>query len=164
MSGRSRRRSRRVLPVVVLLTAVLLVGAAVLPAASYSTGDVDRGAGVDVVNDQEASLSLDTAANVSVGTVDQLVVVTNGFESTATVSVSLTSASPANASLVVGGASVGDAYSTDLGPGASLTVDVDVPDDDSLDGSEIVFDAAAETGDIDATASGRRVPIEGTAT
>lgn len=164
MSGRSRRRSRRVLPAAILLAVVMLAGAAVLPAASYSTGDVSRGAAVDVVDDPAASLSLDAAANVSVGSVDQLVVITNGFDSTATVSITLTSASPANASLVVGGASVGDSHSTDLSPGASLTVDVDVPDDGTLDGSDIVFDTTADTGDIDASAPGRTVPIEGSST
>lgn len=164
MSGRSRHRSRRVLPVVVLLAAVLLTGATVLPAASYSTSDVSRGAAVGVVDDPAASLSLDTAANVSVGTVDRLVVITNGFDSTATVSITLTSMSPENASLVVGGASVGDSYSTDLSTGSSLTVDVDVPDDSALDGSEIVFEVTADTKDIDATVPGRSVPIEGNST
>jgi len=159
--SRRRRRSRRVLPFAVLLAAVLLAGAAVLPAASYSTSDVSRGAAVGVVDDPEATLSLETASNVTVGAVEQLVVVTNGFGATATVAVALTGASPANATLVVEGASVGDSYSTELGPGASLTVDVDVPDDGTLDGAEIVFDTTADTGGVDATAPGRRVPIEG---
>lgn len=164
MSGRSRHRSRRVLRVAVLLAVVLLIGATVLPAASYSTSDVSRGAAVGVVDDPAASLSLDTAENVSVGTVNRLVVITNGFDSMATVSITLTNASPENASLVVGGASVGDSYSTDLTTGASLTVDVDVPDDGTLEGSDIIFDTTGDTGDIDASAPGRSVPIEGNST
>lgn len=158
--GRSRRRSRRVLPALVLLLGVLLAGATLLPAASYSTGDVGRGATVGVTDDPQAILALDTAAGVRINHTDQLVVVTNDLEGAATVTVTLSDDSATKADLAVDGALVGDEYTVDLNRTESVAIDVDIPNDDSYVGDDIVFDVSADGVDIDATASNRTATIE----
>lgn len=159
-SGRSRRRSRRVLPTVVLLLGVLLTVGTLLPAASYSTGDAGRDATVGVTDDPQAMLGLDTASSVRTGHVDPLVNVTNDFESTATVTVTLNDDSATKVDLVVDGANVGDEYTIDLNRSETVAIDVDVPDDDSYVNDNVVFDVSADGTDIDAVASNRTTTIE----
>lgn len=162
--GRSRTRTVRVLPIAVLLVAVLLVGATVLPAASYSTGDVGRGASLGVADDPQAILGLDTASGVRIDHTDQLVVVTNNLDSAATVTVTLDDDSATKADLVVDGVNVGNEYTTDLNRSESSTIDVYVGNDTSYVGESIVFDASADGTDIDAVATNRSAAIEDSTT
>lgn len=157
---RSRTRTVRVLPLAVLVVAVLLVGATVLPAASYSTGAVDRGASIGVTDDPQAILGLDTASGVRIGHTDQLVVVTNNLDSAATVTVTLSDDSATKADLVVDGVNVGDEYTADLNQSESSTVDVSVGNDTSYVGESIVFDASADGTTTDAVAPNRSATIE----
>lgn len=158
---RSRTRSRRVLPLLVVFLGVILIGGTLLPAASYSTGAVDRGTSVGVADDPTALLALDTAAGVRIGQTDQLVVVTNNLGSAATVTLTLGDDSATKADLVVDGATVGDSYTVDLAQAGSVTIDVAIPADDSYVGDDIVFDVSADSSDVDAVVTDRRVPIEG---
>lgn len=157
---RSRTRSRRVLPMLVVILGVVLLGGTLLPAASYSTGTVDRGASVGVTDDPMALLALDTAAGVTIGQTDQLVVVTNNLESAATVTLTLDDDSATKADLVVDGTTVGDAYTVDLARSASVAIDVAIPADASSVGDDIVFDVSADSSDVDAVVTNRRAPIE----
>lgn len=157
---RSRERSRRVLPVVVVVLAVVLAGATLLPASSYSTGDADRGATVGVTEDSQAILALDTSTGVRIGNTDRLVDVTNNLPSTATVTVTLSNDAATMADLVVDGVVVGDEYSLELDSTASVSIDVQIPDDQSYVGEQIVFDTSADSVDIDAVAANRSAPIE----
>ncbi|MFC7208931.1 hypothetical protein ACFQL3_01590 [Natronoarchaeum sp. GCM10025321] len=161
-SGRSRARSRRVLPATVLLLVVLLLGATLLPAASYSTADVDRGATLGITDDPQALIALDTATGVRIGHTDQLVVVTNNLQNTATMTVTLNDASATKADLVVDGISVGDEYTVDLDATESVAVDVAIPDDDTYVDEKIVFDTSADSVGIDAVATNRSATIEDT--
>jgi hypothetical protein len=162
--GRSRTRTVRILPLAALLVAVLLVGATVLPAASYSTGDVGRGASVGVTDDPQAILGLDTASGVRIGHTDQLVVVTNNLDGAATVTVTLSDDSATKADLVVDGSNVGDEYTADLNRLESSTVDVSVGNDTTYVGESIVFDVSADGTDIDALATNRSASIEDSTT
>lgn len=148
------------LPVVVVVLAVVLAGATLLPAASYSTGDAGRGATVGVTEDSQAMLALDTSAGVRIGNTDRLVVVTNDLPSTATVTVTLSDDAATMADLVVDGVVVGDEYSLELDSTASVSIDVQIPDDESYVGEQIVFDTSADSVDIDAVAANRSAPIE----
>lgn len=164
----SRRRSRvrtvRALPLTVLLIAVIFVGATVLPAASYSTGDIDRGAALGVADDLQAIIGLDTASSVRIGHTDQLVVVTNNLDSAATVTVTLSDDSATKADLVVDGVNVGDEYTVDLDRSESSIIDVSVTDDDSYVGDRIVFDTSADGTTTDALARSRSATIEDSTT
>jgi hypothetical protein len=162
--GRSRTRTVRILPLAVLLVAVLFVGATVLPAASYSTGDVGREASLGVADDPQAILGLDTASGVRIGHTDRLVVVTNNLDGAATVTVTLSGDSATKADLVVGGSNAGDEYTVDLNRFESSTVDVSVGNDTSYVGESIVFDTSADGIDIDAVATNRSAQIEDSTT
>jgi hypothetical protein len=162
--GRSRTRTVRILPLAVLLVAVLFVGATVLPAASYSTGDVGREASLGVADDPQAILGLDTASGVRIGHTDRLVVVTNNLDGAATVTVTLSGDSATKADLVVDGSNAGDEYTVDLNRFESSTVDVSVGNDTSYVGESIVFDTSADGIDIDAVATNRSAQIEDSTT
>lgn len=158
MSRRSRSRSSRALPVAVLVIA-LLCGVTILPAASYSTADVGRGTALGVADDPNAILGLDVTDNVTVGTTDQLVVVTNGFDTDVTITVTLRDDSTAMGNLSAPDGSTGDTVSFSLATGTSKTVDVDVADDSGIAGEELYFHVSAEAADVDATASDRQTTI-----
>jgi hypothetical protein len=162
--GRSRTRTVRILPLAVLLVAVLFVGATVLPAASYSTGDVGREASLGVADDPQAILGLDTASGVRIGHTDRLVVVTNNLDGAATVTVTLSGDSATKADLVIDGSNAGDEYTVDLNRFESSTIDVSVGNDTSYVGESIVFDASADGIDIDAVATNRSAQIEDSTT
>lgn len=157
---RPRRRTRRVLPLTIAVLAIVLGGATLVPAASYSTGDVSRGTAVGVTDDPQGLIALDTATGVRIGHTDRLVVVTNNLDSAATVTVSLHDGSATFAELVVDGTRTGDSHTVELDPAASVGIDVEIPDDGSLVGDDIVFDTSADSAALDAVLRDRRAPIE----
>lgn len=106
--------------VLVLVAGVLVLGA--LPAASFSTGTLDRGHAVDVVDDQDGALGLVVAASVRKNEVSRLVDVTNHFPNPVTVTVSL----PNGDGTLYFGTDSGTTVSDTLGSGATGTVEVDV--------------------------------------
>lgn len=154
----TRRRSRRVLPLTVVLLVVLTFGASVLPAASYSAANVDRGLSAGVADDSDAVLGLTIVENVTVGTTTRLVVVTNNLGSDATVTVSLASDSAAKGDLSANG-QTGDELSVALAAGNSLTVDVTVANESANVGTDLVFHVTADGVGISATVDGRRTTI-----
>lgn len=154
----TRRRSRRVLPLTVALLVVFALGASVLPAASYSAANVDRGLSAGVADDPNAVLGLTIVENVTVGTTEQLVVVTNGLGSDATVTISLSSESASKGDLSVDG-QTGDELSVALAAGNSLTVDVIVANESANVGTDLVFHVTADGSSISATVDGRRTTI-----
>lgn len=157
----TRRRSRRVLPLTVALLVVLALGASVLPAASYSAANVDRGLSAGVADDPNAMVGLTITENVTVGTTEQLVVVTNGLGTDATVTVSLASGSMSKGNLSANGAT-GDELSFTLAAGGSQTVDVAVANESANVGTDLVFHVTAAGSGVTATVDGRRTTITDT--
>lgn len=156
--GRSRSRSTRAMPAV-LLVVILLFGVSILPAASYSTADVDRGASLGVVDDPDAAVGLEITENVSVGSHEQLVVVTNRLGTEVTVTISLDDGSTSKGNLSLTSGETGDTVSFTLADGASQQVDVDVADDSTLDGETLVFHVSADGPGIEASVTDRQTDI-----
>ncbi|MHC3439828.1 hypothetical protein ACYJ1Y_17495 [Natrialbaceae archaeon A-gly3] len=155
--SRSRSRSTRVLPLAVIVVVVLLWGATILPAASYTTAGVDRGAAFGVAEDQNAILGLEIAPEVTAGSTDELVVITNRFGTDVTVTVTLDSDSTSNGDLVVDGTNEGDEASIALGPDEHVTIDVDVASE--TDGDTLVFHVSADGTGMTGTVTDRSTTI-----
>lgn len=155
---RPRARSARTIPTV-LVIAMLLFGVSVLPATSYSTAAVDRGASMGVADDPDAALGLVIADNVSIDTREQLVTVTNRLGEDVTVTVSLADGSTSKGTLAVDGGETGDTVSFALATGASQQVDVDVANESAYVGDSLVFHVQADGTTIDATADDRQTEI-----
>jgi VCBS repeat-containing protein len=82
--GRSRGRS-----VLVLLVVVVALAGVAVPAASFSTADVPRGTSVSVVGDSNGVVGLDRATSVQAGQDERLVTVTDRFDGTISLSMSI---------------------------------------------------------------------------
>jgi hypothetical protein len=143
----------------VLVVVMLLFGVTILPAASYSTADVDRGASLGVADDPDAALGLVIAENVSVGTHEELVVVTNRLGGDVTATVALDDSSTSKGTLSVASGETGDSVSFTLAEGASQQVDVDVANDSALAGDTLVFHVSANGTGIDAAVNDRQTAI-----
>lgn len=162
MRGRTRTRSNRALWLAVVLGVGLLCGATILPAASYTIAGVDRGTSAHVADDSNAVLGLVIADNVTIGTTEQLVVITNDLGTDATVTVSLSSGSTSKGDLSANGVT-GEEVSFTLAAGYSQTVDVVVVNDPANVGTDLVFHVTADGDGLDATVNDRRTTITDTA-
>lgn len=156
----TRRRSgpRRGPWLVVAVALACLCLASALPAASYSTANVGRGVSAGVVDDPNAMVGLSVAQSVTMGTTDDLVVVTNGLGSDATFTVSIRNDSTAKGDLSVNGAT-GDRVDFDLAAGASQQVDVAVTNDTAYADTYLYFDVRADSAGLDATVSDRKTTV-----
>lgn len=166
MSGRrSRRRgSRSPIPSLVLIVGAAIVvaaafGSAGIGAASFDTGEVDRGAAVDVTDDASAAHALDTADGVSVNATEPLVNVTNRLGTDVTVTVGLRDDSTHIGDLVVDGTVDGNETSFSLAAGATQTVELKIPDGGSLSNETVYFHVNASGDGIEVTAPDRSVPV-----
>lgn len=166
MSGRySRgRRSPRVLPWLLLVVGALLVTAAVVGSggvgtASFDTAEADRGSTANVTGDEAGAHSLDVAAAVHVNSTEPLVNVTNHLGQQVTVTVTLREDSEHIGDLVVDGTVAGNSTSFTLSEGATQTVEIDIPDDSSLDTETVYFHANASGSGIEVTAPDRSAPV-----
>jgi hypothetical protein len=148
-----------VFPTLVVAVAIIVCGASVLPAASYSTTGVDRGASLGVADDPDAMLGLVITDNVSIGENQELVTVTNRLDADATVTVALHDDSTSKGTLSVKGGETGDTVSFTLADGSSETVYVDVANESSIVGDELIFRVSADSADVDGTANDRRTDI-----
>ncbi len=156
----SRRysRSRDSLGVVLVAVLILLCLASALPAASFSTAGVDRGVSAGVTDDPNAILGLAISQSVTLGTTDDLVVVTNDLGSDATVTVTLRSDSTGKGDLSVNGVT-GDEVSFDLAAGSSQRVDVVVSADPAYADTQLYFHVSADTAGLDGTVTDRQTTI-----
>jgi len=165
MSRRSRRRGGRplfsalVLVVGIVLVVLATFGSAGIEAASFDTGQADRGGAVDVTDDESAAHALDAADAVSVNATEPLVNVTNRLGTDVTVTVSLRDNSTQIGDLVVDGTVEGNQTSFSLPAGSTRTVEIEIPDDDTLSTETVYFDVDASGEGIDVTAPDRRVPV-----
>lgn len=142
-----RRRSRESwsgFPIRLIMTFVVIavVVLGVHPAVLVTKGDLTREATVPVVDDPNGQLALDIVASIKAqGSYRELLTVTNQFDRTIQVTVSLQV--PSDGDLRDNEDESGvDSVTFDLTPGEQLQVDMDV--DNSLnDGYEIGFDITA---------------------
>ncbi|WP_139043133.1 hypothetical protein [Haloferax massiliensis] len=136
-----------------------LVGATVLPAASFTTAEVDREATVSVVDDSNAIHNLAVASSVTIGQTSRLVTVTNDLETDVSVEIALRADSSDKGALVVDGTSVGDSYTFSLPMGTSRDIDIDVVSDSTLDGERVYFSVNATGTGLTVTAPDRNVSL-----
>lgn len=142
-----KRQSHRVLRTSVIAALIVVAVVVTLPAASFSTGSLDRDASVDVVSDTEGVLGLDIASSVSKNQRDWLANVTNNFETTVTVTVSL----PNNDGTLYFGGDSGSTVSETLTSGTTGTVEIDV-DNNLQNGDIIEFSVTATATGLEANA------------
>lgn len=150
--------------VVLFATGVLLVafvlGGASMGATSFTAGDASRNSGVDVVSDDQGALALDVASAVHVNSTDPLVNVSNQLGQDVTVTVALRDDSDHVGDLVVDGANVGNSTSFALAQGETQTVEIEIPDDESLTDETASFSVDASGTGIEVTAANNSAPVE----
>ncbi len=151
---RSRRtRGRRLVRLAVLLTVTSVVVIGVNPAAMVTKGDMTRDATVPVVDDMDATLSLDVVDSVKQkGGYKLLLTVTNNFAQRITVTVSLQNES--DGVLRDNDERGVNSVTFDLSVGGSQQVDID-PDDSLSNGYEIYFDVTASASGLNVDAHDR---------
>lgn len=129
----------------VLVVAVAATGVAV-PAASFTTADVPRTSGVDVVDDANGLVGLDKATTVRRNSRERLVTITNNAAEPASVTVSL-AASSADGELYCGSGDCTkqgpETVVLTLSPGGSAGVDVEATGSPT---GRIVYDVTGEAG------------------
>ncbi|WP_323676167.1 hypothetical protein [Halorubellus sp. PRR65] len=138
---------------------VALAGWQGVVASGYTSGDAARHSDAAVTADDGAAHGLAVNDSVSVNASDRLVTVTNRLGREVTVTVALDPDSRDVGELVRDGASAGDTATFALAAGASEQVSIDVPDDGSLDGRDVVFDVTADDVGLWVNASNRSVPV-----
>lgn len=138
---------------------VALAGWQGVVASGYTSGDATRGSTAAVVEDDVGAHGLALNDSVRVNATDRLVTVTNDLGREVTVVVDLDPDSQDVGELVVDGSSTGDTATFVLPAGDSKRVNIDVPDDSSLDGRDVVFDVTADDPGLWVNASNRSVPV-----
>ncbi|MBX0323018.1 hypothetical protein EGH21_08260 [Halomicroarcula sp. F13] len=141
------------------MSTAVLVGATVLPAASFTTAEVGRGATISVVDDSNAIHNLAVASSATIGQTSRLVTVTNDLGTDVSVEIALRADSTDKGDLVVDGTSVGDSYTFSLATGTSREIDIDVVSDSTLDGEQIYFGVNATGTGLTVTAPDRNVSL-----
>ena len=165
-----RRRSRRgtnssTLTCLCLVVAVLaLAFGGGLEATAFTTGLVDRQSAVDVVSDRDGALQIGTADHVRINSTTPLVNTTNRLGRSITLTITLRAETADRGDLVVDGVNYGDQVSLSLARAETANVDISVPDDKSLVGTDVRFDVRASASGIQISAADRRVPIEAEST
>lgn len=130
-----------------------------LEASAFSTGTVDRPSTIDVVADADATLGIDSASSVAVGSTSRLVDVADRLDQRASVTVELRPSSTTCCDLYVNGANEGDSAALSLASGATETVSVSVANDSLPDDGRVAFDVRASAPGVQVDATNRSVPI-----
>lgn len=163
---RVRSRGRHGMLRITLLVGILLLGVVYLggfgvESTAFRTGETHRGATADVSIDESGAHTLDTTQAVHINATEPLVNVTNRLGQDVTVTVTLADGSTDIGALVVDGVSEGDVATFTLIAGATQTVDLDIPDDESLVGRTVYFHVAASATGLDVNATNRSAPVNG---
>lgn len=143
--GSGRGRARTLLAV--LVVAVAATGVAV-PAASFTTADVPRTTGVDVVDDANGLVGLEKAGSVRKNSRERLVTVTNNAGEPTSATVSLAPGS-ADGELYCGGGDCTkqgpETVVLTLSPGVSTDVEVEAT---GAPTGSIVYDVTGDAGGL----------------
>lgn len=160
---RRRRSSRPVGGFALLAVGVVLLGSVVgggaLATGSFTTGHAPRGTAVNVTADERAAHALSIPPSVRVNDTTPLVNVTNRLGRDTTVTVTLRDDSQDAGDLVVDGSASGDRASVFLPVGATETVSIAVPDDDTLVGVEVYFHVDADADGFAVSAPDRNTTV-----
>lgn len=133
--------------------AVLVYG--LTPAGLATTGQLEREATVDVAADDYGVLALDVAQSVRNNRIDPLVNVTNNYELSVSVTVTLQNGNDGD--LYLDGTNVGDEATFTLGSGNLQTVEFEA---DTSAGSTVYFDVTGSAADLDVTALDRTTNVK----
>lgn len=142
----------------ILIIAMLIVGVSV-PSASFSHGEVPRGAAVDVTTDTNAAHALGVAQAVYINDTSELVNVTNHLGRDVTITVTLRSDSDHIGDLVVDGVTSGNETTFDLAEGTTERVKIEIPDDSSLTDETVYFHVNATNPGLTVKAPDRKAPV-----
>ena len=164
--SRSRRRSGRPwLSVVVVSVTSLLLLTAMPPSASFDTGSAERSTGIPVVSDADAVHALSNHSAMNTGETCKLVTVTNRFDQSVTVTVTLRKDSEKYGNLTLGNGREGNQTSFSLASGAEQKVGLETDDNSAYDGDRVYYHANATTDGVHVVATDRHSTIDdGTAT
>lgn len=161
-SRRSRRRGNHTnwgRIAVGLVCIGLLVTGSSLATLSYSAGHVPRESSLNVVSDDVAVHTLDTAQAVHINRTSSLVNVTNNLGKELSVTVTLRNDSTQIGDLVVDGQNYGNQASFTLAKDATETVQIKIPDGSSLTDEVVYFHVNATAPGLTAKAPSRSVPV-----
>jgi hypothetical protein len=138
----------------------LLALSGVPASTSFTTGDAVRGPGINVADDPSAVLGLDNHSAMQTGETCKLVNVTNGFNTTLTVTVTLREDSEKYGNLTLGNGREGNETSFSLGAGSTQQVGLETENDSSYDGDDVYFHANATAASVDVVATDRHSTID----
>lgn len=136
-----------------------VLGSGGMGTASFSTSDAPRENVVNVVSDESAAHSLDTASAVHINATDPLVNVTNQLGQGVTVTVTLRSDSTHIGDLVVGGTNDGNETTFTLAEQDTQTVKIKIPDDTSLTTETVYLRVSATAPDLEVSAPDRNASV-----
>jgi len=161
---RSRRRGGGRWLVVVGLVFALLTLSGIPPSASFSMGDTARGSEINVADDPSAVLGLDNHSAMQTGETCKLVDVTNGFDTTVTVTVTLRADSEKYGNLTLGSGREGNETSFSLEADATQRVGLETKNESSFDGDDVYYHVNATATSLDVVAMDRYSTIDDSAT
>ncbi|WP_226479675.1 hypothetical protein [Natrinema amylolyticum] len=157
---RSRGRSRRHWLLVVGIVIGLLALSGVPPSTSFSTGDTARESGITVVDDPSAVLGIDNHLTMQTGETCKLVDVTNRFDTTVTVTVTLRTDSEKYGNLTLGNGREGNETSFSLRADSTQRVGLETKNESTYDGDNVYYHVDATATDLDIVATDRYSTID----
>lgn len=143
-----------------LLVGALVVGVS-LPSASFSQGEIPRGAVVGVTADENGALGIDRAQAVYINDTSTLVNVTNRLGQDVTVTIALRTDSTHIGDLVVDDHAYGEQASFTLTRGATKSVDMSIADNSSLTDEVVYFHVTASEPGLTVKTPDREVQVNG---
>ena len=143
----------------VLLIAIVIINYGAFSAGAFRNSTLSRTSSADVVSDADAIHGLNQARAVHINSTDPLVNVTNRFESSVTIMVSLRADSTSIGELVLDGSSTGSEAVFNLNSGETKTVSIAIPDNTSLAEETVYFSVDASAPGFTVTATDRHVPV-----
>lgn len=145
---------------VVSVVVGLLALSGVPASTSFSTGEAARTPGINVADDPSAVLGLDNHSTMQTGETCKLVDVTNGFNTTVTVTVTLRGDSEKYGNLTLGNGREGNETSFSLGAGSTQQVGLEIEDNSAYDGDDVYFHVNATAASVDVVATDRHSTID----
>lgn len=152
---------RITLLITIVLLGILYAGGVGVESTAFRTGEAPRAATANVTIDESGAHTLDTTQAVHINATEPLVNVTNRLAQDVTVTVRLAGGSTDIGSLVLDGVTEGDIATFTLVSGATETVALDIPNDESLVGRTVYFHVDASSTGLEVNATSRSAPVKG---
>lgn len=161
---RSRRRSGTPWQIVIALAIASTFALTFAPpSASFTTGGDSSATDVPVAQDADAIHALSNHSAMQTGETCKLVTITNHFERSTTVTVSLRADSRAYGNLTLGNGPLGNEATFSLAAGTSETVGLETDNDSGYDGDDVYFHANATGDGVGVVATDRHSSIDDSA-